>query len=223
MSEVRTKYSFSKGEQADLIIGENLKSNPKAIVTWTSPRGVTFKESNGWYTMSNGPEKVQLSISEVSERDNGTWTVTVEVLSTEAFKNCSDQNSSSRKKEILIQLIVVGKSSCGMTLSKVKYWYFVDPPSEPQNLTVEEIDNSKLLVHWKEPLNHGSPYLSGYEICYNSTYKQTTTPAGTVLSLDRGKVYNISVYAISKSDNATRKSPPTSRMFTMGKGIYSLL
>ena len=120
MSEVQTKYSFSKGEQADLVIGENLESNPKSVVTWTSPQGITFKESNGRYIVSGGPEKVQLSISNVSERDNGTWTVTVEVLSTETFKNCSDQNSSSRKKEFLflIQLIIVGKSSFHLTLSE---------------------------------------------------------------------------------------------------------
>ena len=118
MSEVQTKYSFSKGEQADLVIGKNLKSNPKAVVTWTTPQSVTLKNSNGRYTMSSGPEKVQLSISDVNESDNGTWTVTVEVLSTETFKNCSGQNSSSRKKEFLIQLIIVGKSSFHLTLSE---------------------------------------------------------------------------------------------------------
>ena len=113
MLEVETKYLFSGGDQADLVIGENLKSNPEAVVTWTTPQGETFKESNGRYhnTMSSGPDKVQLSISDVSERDNGTWTVTVEVLSTGTFKNCSDQNSSSRKKKFHIQVIVVGKCS----------------------------------------------------------------------------------------------------------------
>ena len=45
------------------------------------------------------------------------------------------------------------------------------------------------------------------------------TETGTKLSLDRGMLYNISVYAISKSDNTTGKSPPTSMMFTMGKGF----
>ena len=109
--ELQTKYSFSKSEQADLIIGKNLESNPEAVVTWTTPQGVTLKNSNGRYTMSSGPEKVQLSISDVSERDNGTWTVTAEVLSTETFQNCSDQNSSSKRKEFHIQLIVVGKCS----------------------------------------------------------------------------------------------------------------
>ena len=113
MSEVlQTKYLFSGGDQlsaAELVIGENLESNPEAVVTWTTPQGETFKESNGRYTMSSGPEKVQLSISGVSERDNGTWTVAVEVLSTETFKYCLDQKSSSRKKEYHIQVIVVGK------------------------------------------------------------------------------------------------------------------
>ena len=121
ISEVRTKYSFSKGEQVELIIGKNLESNPEAVVTWTTPQGETLKHSNGHYIVSSGPDEVQLSIFGVSERDNGTWTVTVEVLSTETFKNCSDQNSSSRKKVFLIQLIVVGKSSYGMTLSKFIY------------------------------------------------------------------------------------------------------
>ena len=122
LSEVRTKYSFSKGDHVDLVFGESLGSNPKAVVTWTTPQGVTFNKSNERYKVNSRPEKVQLSISDVSESDNGTWTVTLEVLSTETFKNCSDQNSSSRKKEFLIlQLIVVGKSSCGMTLSKFIY------------------------------------------------------------------------------------------------------
>ena len=46
---------------------------------------------------------------------------------------------------------------------------------------------------------------------------------GTVLSLDGGKFYNISVYAISKSDNTTGRSHPTTRMFTMGKGFFRQL
>ena len=221
MSQLQTKYSSFKGDETDLVIGENLKSNPEAVVTWTTPQGVTFKYSNGRYTMSSEPEKVQLSISGVNEKDNGTWTVTVDVLSTETFKNCSGQSNSSRKKELLIQLIVVGKSSCDMTLSSVIYNYtdilLIVPPSEPRNLLVEKIDNSKVFVRWEEPLYHGSPYLSGYELCYNSTCEQTTTGVGTKLSLDRGKLYNISVYAISKSDNTTGKSPPTSMMFTTGK------
>ena len=111
MSEVGKKYLFSGGDQADLVFGENLESNPEAVATWITPQGVTLKNSNGRYIMSNGPDKVQLSISGVSERDNGTWTVTVEVLSTETFKNCSDQNSSSRKKEYHVKVIVVGKCS----------------------------------------------------------------------------------------------------------------
>ena len=119
--EVQTKYSFSKGDQADLIFGENLESNPEAVVTWTTPQGVTLRNSNGRYTMSSGPEKVKLSISDVSEKDNGTWTATVEVLSTETFENCSGQESLSKKKEFHIQLIIVGKSNCSMTLSKFIY------------------------------------------------------------------------------------------------------
>ena len=124
MSEVETKYLFSGGDQADLVIGENLESNPEAVVTWTTPQGETFKESNGRYIMSSGPEKVQLStrISDVSERDNGTWTVTVEVLSTETFQNCSNQNSSSRRKEFCIQVIVVGKYSFYTHFHKAIYY-----------------------------------------------------------------------------------------------------
>ena len=110
MSEVTTNYSFFKGERGDVVLGENDKSNPEAVVTWTTPQNVTMKNSTGRYTINSGPDKVQLSIFNVSERDNGTWTVTVEVMSTETFKNCSDQNSLSRKKDFLIQVIVVGKS-----------------------------------------------------------------------------------------------------------------
>ena len=111
MLELQRKYSYSVGDQADLVFGENLESNPKAVVTWTTPQGESFKNSNGRYTVNSGPENVQLSISALSAKDNGTWTATVEVLSTETFKNCSDQNSSLRKMEIEVQLIIVGKYS----------------------------------------------------------------------------------------------------------------
>ena len=229
MSEVETKYLFSGGDKAELVIGENLESNPEAVVTWTTPQGVTFKESNGRYTISSGPEKVQLSISGVSERDNGTWTVTVEVLSTEIFKNCSNQNSLSKKMEFFMQLIVVGKSSGHnyICLTINADILLIVPPSEPRNLYVDEIDTSKVLVRWKEPLVHGSPFGAGYMVCYNSSCDTMESldilVTVYVLGLDQGKLYNISVYAISKSDNTTVKSPPATRMFTIGKSFYSLL
>ena len=226
MSEVETKYLFSGGDKADLVIGENLESNREAVVTWTTPRGVTFKNSNGQYTINSGPEKVQLSISNVSERDNGTWTVTVEVLSTGTFKNCSDQNSSSRKKEYRIQVIVVGKCSL-YTFSQtllilILGTLFIVPPSEPRNIHVKQLNTTTVLVRWKEPTYHGSPHLMGYGLCCNITCITTLDSNafnGVEVNLDEGKLYVITVYAISKSDNITRESRPATKMFTKGESF----
>ena len=98
------------------------------------------------------------------------------------------------------------------------------PPSEPQNIYVKQLNTTTVLVSWKEPSSHGSPHLTGYRLCYNSTCTTTLDSNafnGVEVNLDEGKLYVITVYAISKSDNITGKSPPGAFTFTMGKCFIS--
>ena len=137
----------------------------------------------------------------------------------------SDQNSSSRKKEFHIQVIVVGK--CSFYIFSQSYLLlgtlFIVPPSKPWYIDVEQLNTTTVLVSWKEPSSYGSPHLTGYRLCYNSTCIITLDSNafnGVEINLDEGKLYNITVYAISKSDNITRESRPATKMFTMGESLY---
>lgn len=62
-----------------LICGYNLKSNPSINVTWTNPQGEQVLNSERC-TMDDGPEVVQLNISNVTKNDNGMWRCSMQML-----------------------------------------------------------------------------------------------------------------------------------------------
>ena len=88
---------------------------------------------------------------------------------------------------------------------------------------MEQINSTAVLVRWEEPVNHGSPYLTGYRLCYDCTDDSGLTPiiqsVSIEVTLEWGKVCNISVYAISKSDKTAGKSHPGTVIFIMGKCV----
>ncbi len=55
-----------------IICGYNLKSHPSATISWTDPRGKEVTNSER-YTLDDGPNVIQLNISNVTESDNGMW------------------------------------------------------------------------------------------------------------------------------------------------------
>ena len=89
ITEGEGKYFIPEGESVSLICGYNLKSNPKASITWTDPRGnpVTINDA---YSQDDGPEVVQLNITSVKKSDNGTWRCSMEVLSSRTY-DCIDR------------------------------------------------------------------------------------------------------------------------------------
>ena len=85
---------------------------------------------------------------------------------------------------------------------------------------MEQLNTTTVSVSWTEPSIRGSPHLMGYRLCYNSTCITTLDSNafnGFEINLDEGKLYVITVYAISKSDNITRESHPATKMFTMSE------
>ena len=87
---------------------------------------------------------------------------------------------------------------------------------------MEQLNTTAVSVRWTEPSSRGSPYLTGYRLCYNITCITTLDSNafnGVEVNLDEGKLYVITVCAISKSDNITRESRPATKMFTMGKSF----
>ena len=100
------------------------------------------------------------------------------------------------------------------------------PPSEPRNVRVEEINSSAVNIRWDEPDDPGSPYVTGYKLCYNDTCiqkQETNATVGVDVILDDGKLYNITVSAISGSNNVTKEGPCDTLMFVMGKRVVDYM
>ena len=93
------------------------------------------------------------------------------------------------------------------------------PPSEPQNVSVLEVNSSAIRVCWEEPSQNGSPYLAYYEVCYGSTCERAdVSDRCSEVSLKERKLYNITVRAVSESEGVTAKSPSSKTvLFAMGE------
>lgn len=76
------------GDHVSLICGYNLKSNPFTNVTWSNPSEERVLNS-GRYTMDDGPEVVQLNISDVTKSDSGTWRCSMQMLEEEKIIDIS--------------------------------------------------------------------------------------------------------------------------------------
>lgn len=86
------------GDPVSLICGYNLKSNPPSSVTWSNPRGERVLNSEK-YSMDDGPEVVQLNISNVTESDGGTWKCSLQIL---------DKDVDQKENMFNISLSVLG-------------------------------------------------------------------------------------------------------------------
>ena len=201
-----------------LVCGYNLESNPQAVITWTNPQGRSITNSDR-YSMNNGPEVVQLSIANVSKNDHGTWSCTMEVSSSEAHDCHPDQERPSRRKDYEVLLIVVSKFLVDSFIIELMAMLWSGPPSEPHDLRVVEINSSSVRVCWNEPLKHGSPYLTGYKLCYSGICEDVDVrDCVEVNHLKQEKTYKFTIYAISESGNVSAESLPSNTvMFIMGK------
>ena len=96
-----------------LVCGRDLKSNPSAIIRWTSPNREHVTSSER-FIMNSGPEEISLEIANVGKDDNGTWTCTVEVPRNNPLY-CYSNSEQERVKELQLQLIVVSKLRDGIS------------------------------------------------------------------------------------------------------------
>ena len=116
------KHYVLLGDPVCLICGYNLDSNPPAVITWTGPYGKVVTKNMDSYIMDNGPQVVQLNITNADESDGGRWTCNVRV-SDECVHRVVDGilkdecTAIARNRSFDTQLVVVGEyfSSCNTT------------------------------------------------------------------------------------------------------------
>lgn len=97
-----------EGDSASLVCGYQLHSNPPANITWLYPNGSTVENSDR-IIRDNGPDLVQLNITDTSVSDGGNWTCRIEVQHTcvwEREQLCGVRNISQEYK---IELVVIGE------------------------------------------------------------------------------------------------------------------
>ena len=83
-------------KSTSIVCAKDIKSNPPANITWINPNGTEVKE-NGRYSLKNGPDTIELNITNISSSDNGTWMCTILVQS---------DNDIIGKEEIAIDYVV---------------------------------------------------------------------------------------------------------------------
>ena len=100
-------------ETKTIVCARGLESNPPATIGWINPDGDIIENGNGYSYQSplSGSKDVTLTITSVSEKDNGTWTCTIAV---------KDGENEIGRKVIPIELNVDG---IGHTI--VSRWMFV--------------------------------------------------------------------------------------------------
>jgi hypothetical protein len=113
ITEGPTHHYVPLGDSASLVCGTGLDSNPQATITWTAPDGTTIVD-NARYDLDNGPEVIQLNITNTVLSDAGIWRCDVLVTS-EAHKltggRLTPQNTVIGSINATIQLIIIGEYS----------------------------------------------------------------------------------------------------------------
>ena len=111
MNEGEKKYSVYAGDNVTLICGTNLSSKPEPNITWTHPQA---KSDASRYVKTNAT----LTINNVTENDGGIWKCTVKVNSNKSVA-CPDPNTSSRTRDVEIEVTVIGKLLIVLLLNKL--------------------------------------------------------------------------------------------------------
>jgi hypothetical protein len=113
ITEGPTHHYVLLGDNASLVCGRGLDSNPQATITWTDPDGTTIVD-NSRYDLDNGPEVIQLNITNTVLSDAGIWRCDV-VVTSEAHKldgrRLTPQNTVIGSINATIQLTVIGEYS----------------------------------------------------------------------------------------------------------------
>jgi hypothetical protein len=111
VTEGPTHHYVLLGDSACLVCGTGLDSNPQATITWTAPDG-TIIADNARYDLDNGPEVIQLNITNTVLSDAGVWMCDVLVTSA-AHKliggRLTPQNTVIGSVNATIQLIIIGE------------------------------------------------------------------------------------------------------------------
>ena len=91
-------------------------------------------------------------------------------------------------------------------------------PSEPLDVGVVAVDETNVLVSWNRPKQPGSPVLTGYKLCFNGTCDMDVKGESAevnVAHLKQNECYNITVYAVSETDNTPVEGPHSEHVWIL--------
>ena len=76
----------------------------------------------------------------------------------------------------------------------LNYNYYIDIPSNPQNVTFSPLNSSFLILYWSVPLESGHCIVN-YSVKVNNTWQQlvTTNTSVVITGLSVGSIYEIIV------------------------------
>lgn len=85
------------GDEAELLCGRDLRSNPPATVRWSDSEGNIVDPDSRRASFVNGPTSISLLVRNLTEKDAGNWTCEISV-------------EGVRTVLVSITLIVVGEN-----------------------------------------------------------------------------------------------------------------
>lgn len=220
---IKEHYVLS-GDPVSLVCGYNLHSNPSATITWTNPQGKSVT-SGDTYTLDNGPEVVQLNITNTSRSDCGKWACTVKVEDTcvhrvvegKLKQECSIITPIGHKY-FDTELVVVGecksRNLCKCNIHNHICLFSIVPPSQPYDLSIADCGLTCIQLHWHQPDDLGTPTLSHFEVIYiredgigSSESVGSSINTFNFTEVVLGKVYQFSVVAVSVAGGVVGRSP----------------
>ena len=208
------------GDRFSLICGTGLDSNPPATITWTAPDGTTIID-NSRYDLDNGPDVVKLNFRHTILSDAGIWCCTVSVVSEQHIVNngkliLMNPTVIGTPIEYNIHLTVIGELYyIVLILSLLLIYFFTVPPSQPRNITIQNIGTTWASISWDPPLMAEFP-VSCYDILAQAvdlhTLNRTTANNSTFFNVTGplpGTTHELTVVAVSQGGDVVARSQPS--------------
>ena len=173
------------GGNATLIAFTNVNANPyPQFIFWTDPHGGNINNGGRFNKSVLG----KLRITNIIENDFGMYMISI-------------SNFVGDSLERYVLLTKIGRHIYNYVTS-IELSICLVSPGPPQNLTFNNVTDTKVSLTWSSPIQSGDPPYNQYIINIDGNRLNTTTTYITIKGLVPKMIYNASVKAMSSFVNS---------------------